>query len=83
MTKLKAWQFKVECKKCGDTIWSRYQGEFRQCKCGAIAIDQTQHYTRYIGEKDDFLLEESNKGYEEKKSLRDEEIQNSFERGYN
>lgn len=51
---LKPWQHKVECVQCGDVIWSRYSGEFRTCKCGAIAIDSTPHYTRYIGNPGDF-----------------------------
>lgn len=45
------WQpsIKVQCKLCDDIIWSRYEGEFRTCKCGAISVDQTPYYTRYIG----------------------------------
>jgi len=45
----------VECRKCGDRIKSSYPGEFVTCKCGAIAVDQTEYYTRYIGEYEDFM----------------------------
>lgn len=44
----------VKCRKCGDEIWSKYVGEFVTCKCGAISVDQTRHYTRYIGTPSDF-----------------------------
>ena len=53
---LKPWQHKVECNKCGDIIWSRYGGEFRTCKCGAISVDSTPYYTRYIGNREDIKL---------------------------
>lgn len=42
------------CNKCGDTIKSSYPGEFVSCKCGAISVDQTEHYSRYIGDPQDF-----------------------------
>ena len=51
---LKPWQEVVECVKCGDKLWSRYNGEFRKCTCGAIAIDSTLYYTRYCGNRGDF-----------------------------
>ena len=44
----------VECAKCGDKIHSRTEGEFRTCKCGAISVDQTRYYSRYIGNYEDF-----------------------------
>ena len=31
---------------CGDEIWSRYPGEFVQCKCKEAFVDQTEYYTR-------------------------------------
>lgn len=42
------------CKLCCSTIYSRYSGEYVSCKCGKIAIDQTKHYARFIGNKDDY-----------------------------
>lgn len=47
----------VTCKKCGDTIKSRYEGEFVTCKCGAISVDQTRYYTRGIGNMEDFVYD--------------------------
>lgn len=44
----------VECAKCNDVIFSKYEGEFVSCKCGAISVDQTRHYARYIGNREDF-----------------------------
>ena len=46
----------VGCAKCGDKIHSRTEGEFRTCKCGAISVDQTRYYTRYIGNQEDFII---------------------------
>lgn len=63
----KPWQHKRECNKCGDTIWSKREGEYVVCSCGAIAVDQTKYYERRIGDPNDFHVEESNKRYEETK----------------
>lgn len=54
MTTLASWQKPVRCKKCKDEIYSRWDGEFVRCKCGAIAVDQTPYYARWIGDKDNF-----------------------------
>lgn len=45
---------KHKCKKCGDVIYSRRPGEFVSCSCGAISVDQTHYYSRYIGNREDF-----------------------------
>ena len=63
---LKSWQKIIQCRKCKDKIFSRYEGEYRICSCGTIAVDQTQYYTRLIGNINDFIMEGSNKGHEEK-----------------
>lgn len=55
---LEPWQHKAECNKCGDVIWSRYVGEFRTCKCGAISVDSTPYYTRWIGNPGDFKIDD-------------------------
>lgn len=47
----------VECARCGDKIWSKYDGQFVSCKCKAISVDQTPYYTRYIGNAEDFVKE--------------------------
>jgi hypothetical protein len=52
------WNPDVECNKCGDKIHSKYPGQFVSCKCGAISVDQTQYYARYIGDPKDFKQEE-------------------------
>lgn len=48
------WQQDVECNRCGDVLYSECRGWFTSCKCGAISIDQTPYYTRYIGNPEDF-----------------------------
>ena len=52
---LKPWQKKIKCAKCGDVIYSKYDGQMVSCSCGAIAVDQTPHYSRYIGNMPDFI----------------------------
>ena len=52
---LKDWQRKVKCAKCEDVIYSRYDGEYVSCSCGAIAVDQTPFYARHIGNTTDFF----------------------------
>jgi ribosomal protein S27AE len=42
------------CNKCGNGIFSAYEGQYVTCGCGAISVDQTMHYTRLIGNKEDF-----------------------------
>lgn len=37
------------CPHCKDVIRSSYPGEFVTCKCGDMSVDQTEHYTRFIG----------------------------------
>lgn len=54
-TKLEDWQMPVQCAKCKDIIWSKTSGEFTSCKCGAISVDQTEYYARYIGNRADFV----------------------------
>jgi len=36
----------VTCPKCGYTVYSRTQHDFRKCFCGAIFIDGGFEYTR-------------------------------------
>lgn len=52
---LKEGQVKHQCKLCEDIIWSAYSGEYKECKCGAIAVDQTAYYARYIGKPENFI----------------------------
>ena len=42
------------CRKCNVGIYSTVEGQFSTCKCGAISVDQTKHYERYIGNPEDF-----------------------------
>lgn len=40
---------KYKCKNCKDIIFSSYPGEFVWCKCHNNAVDETEYYTRLIG----------------------------------
>lgn len=42
------------CKKCGDQVWSAHRHDFRQCKCGSIAVDGGLDYLRRVGDLDAF-----------------------------
>lgn len=37
----------AEC--CGDIIWSKFPGQYKECKCGESFVDQTRHYGRAGG----------------------------------
>lgn len=37
----------VECRECGDRIWSRSVHDFRTCKCGAVFVDGGREYIRW------------------------------------
>lgn len=34
---------------CNTELYSRFPGEFRECFCGNVAVDQTEFYERKIG----------------------------------
>lgn len=34
----------VECKRCGDNIFSASVHDYKTCKCGAVTVDGGQHY---------------------------------------
>ena len=46
----------LQCTHCDDTIHSSYSGEYVSCKCGVIGVDQTEFYTRIIGDEGDYLV---------------------------
>ena len=46
----------LQCNHCNDTINSSYSGDCVFCTCGKIGIDQTEFYTRMIGNKEDYLV---------------------------
>lgn len=45
---------KLKCKKCNDVIEGDKKGTYIECKCGAIAVDETEYYYRVIGNREDF-----------------------------
>lgn len=47
---------KVKCKKCGEIIIGDGKGTYITCKCKTIAIDETKHYCRIIGNLEDFKI---------------------------
>ena len=49
---------RVQCKVCGTILQSNYYGEFVMCKCpreSSIFVDQTELYSRYGGNPQQFI----------------------------
>ena len=42
-------QNELECKNCGDIIYSAYRHDFKYCKCGSVAVDGGMSYIRRVG----------------------------------
>ena len=47
---------KIKCLKCKQIIEGDLKGSYIGCKCGKIAVDQTEQYTRIIGNKKDWKV---------------------------
>lgn len=45
---------RIRCKKCGDVIESTYRHDFKDCKCGAVAVDGGTDYLRRGGNREDW-----------------------------
>lgn len=45
---------RIRCKKCGDVIESTYRHDFKDCKCGAVAVDGGMDYLRRCGKREDW-----------------------------
>jgi len=37
----------VECRDCGDIVYSRTQQDFRECTCGNVSVDGGLSYFKY------------------------------------
>ena len=48
-------QNELECKKCGDIIYSRNRHDFKYCKCGSVAVDGGMDYLRRVGNVTDIV----------------------------
>lgn len=40
---------KIRCKKCGDIIESKSVHDYKECQCGAVAVDGGLYYLRRCG----------------------------------
>ena len=45
---------KLKCKKCNAIIQGDKKGTYIECKCGAVAVDETEYYIRIIGEPENY-----------------------------
>lgn len=43
---------RVQCRKCGSTIVSEFDNDFKRCECGAIAIDGGREYLKRMGKEE-------------------------------
>lgn len=46
----------LKCRLCGDTIKSKYEGQFTKCSCESCFIDETEHYRRIGGNANDYVI---------------------------
>jgi len=46
---MKAISNEAECRLCGDQIFSGHRHDYKECKCGAIAVDGGLDYQRWVG----------------------------------
>lgn len=46
---------RIKCLKCGDIIESEYRHDYKECSCGACAVDGGHDYLRRSGKKGDWL----------------------------
>lgn len=44
----------IECLDCGDKPFSMHRHDFQTCKCGKVAVDGGQAYTRRLGDLDSY-----------------------------
>ena len=44
----------LRCKHCGTVVHGDLRGTLIYCKCKKIAIDQTEYYTRILGDDGDY-----------------------------
>ena len=44
----------VRCRKCGDSPRSFWRHDYKQCECGAVAVDGGSDYSRIIGNPEDY-----------------------------
>ena len=47
---------KHKCTQCKQVSEGDLRGTFIHCRCGKIAVDQTEHYTRIIGNDGDYKI---------------------------
>ena len=45
---------KIKCKKCGDIIEGDRKGTLIWCSCESVGIDETEWYTRLLGDENDY-----------------------------
>jgi hypothetical protein len=45
---------KIICNHCKNVVFSVYSGQFVECSCGKVAIDQTENYIRILANKEDY-----------------------------
>ncbi len=48
-------QNEIECRKCGERIYSGYRHDFKVCSCGSVGVDGGLAYLRRMGNRDDYI----------------------------
>jgi len=45
---------KIKCNICQQVIESTHRHDFKECACGAVAVDGGKDYMRRLGEKENY-----------------------------
>ena len=48
----------IQCKVCGDIIWSRAEYDYHYCTCESVAIDGGVNPHKFVGNRDDYEIKE-------------------------
>ena len=48
-------QNQIRCKTCGDEPYSAHRHDYKNCKCGAVAVDGGMDYLKRSGDPDGYV----------------------------
>lgn len=54
MSKTKIIRNRIKCKLCGEIIESKNRHDYKECKCGKVAVDGGKDYLRRCGNKENY-----------------------------
>lgn len=45
----------IQCRHCGEVLYSKTVHDFKMCKCGKCGVDGGLEYLRRLGDPDDYI----------------------------